>query len=63
MFGFGLGTVPAVTVAALGIGRLRDLARAPQLRIAVGLGLMSIAVLTLIVPMRALAAFCFTHSS
>lgn len=63
MLGFGLGTIPAVTVAALGIGRLRDLARAPQLRVAVGLGLMSIAVLTLIVPMRALAAVCFTHSS
>lgn len=62
MFGFGLGTVPAVTLAALGIGRLRDYARVPQLRVTVGLALMAAAALTLMTPVRALAAFCFGHS-
>lgn len=63
MLGFGLGTVPAVTIAALGIGRLRDLSRVPHLRVAVGLALMTIAAFTLLVPMRVLATFCFPHSS
>jgi len=58
MAGFGLGTLPAVTAAALGISRFRALAHRPGARIAVGLGLMGIAAASLAAPAAAAAIFC-----
>ncbi|SON56299.1 hypothetical protein HDIA_2758 [Hartmannibacter diazotrophicus] len=58
MFGFGLGTMPSVTMTALGLGGMKSLARRPQLRIAMGLGLIGLAALSVVTPMGGLFAFC-----
>ncbi len=42
MTGFGLGTLPSVTAAAIGVTRLRDQARSARLRCAVGLGIVAL---------------------
>lgn len=47
MLGFGLGTLPAVISAALGLTRLRTLARGPISRVAIGLSVIAMAGLTL----------------
>lgn len=58
MAGFGLGTLPAVTAVALGLGRFRALAHKPHARIAVGLGLMGVAAASLALPAATAAIFC-----
>jgi sulfite exporter TauE/SafE len=58
MAGFGLGTLPAVTAAALGLSSFRSLAHAPRARAAVGLGLIGIAAASLAAPSAAAGVFC-----
>jgi hypothetical protein len=58
MLGFGLGTMPAVTAVALGIGRLPRGAGAPIARLSVGAGLIVAGIASLIWPMGGLAALC-----
>jgi uncharacterized protein len=59
MAGFGLGTLPSVTGAALGVASFRRLARTPNARVAVGLGIMALAAASVAVPALAPGAFCF----
>ena len=59
MAGFGLGTLPSVTAAALGVASFRRLARIPNARVAVGLALMTLAAASVAVPALAPGAFCF----
>lgn len=58
MAGFGLGTLPSVTAVALGLGGLRRLAHAPRARIAVGLGIMTVAAASAVIPAATIAALC-----
>jgi sulfite exporter TauE/SafE len=58
MAGFGLGTTPSVTAIALGVSRLRSLARAPNARLAVGLCIMALAAASVAVPAFGVGAFC-----
>jgi uncharacterized protein len=58
MAGFGLGTTPSVTAAALGVSRLRSLARAPNARVAVGLSIMALAAASMAVPALKVGGFC-----
>jgi sulfite exporter TauE/SafE len=58
MAGFGLGTLPSVTAAALGLKGFRALAHAPRARVAVGIGLMAIAAASLAAPSAAAGVFC-----
>jgi hypothetical protein len=51
MAGFGLGTLPAVTVSALGLTGLAAAARGPQVRVAVGLAIAAFGVATLVLSM------------
>ena len=61
MAGFGLGTLPSVTAAALGVSTFRRLARSPHARLAVGLGIMALAAASVAVPALATsAAFCLS---
>ncbi len=59
MAGFGLGTLPSVTAAALGLSRLRGLAQAPSARLAVGLGILALAAASVLAPAASLSGFCF----
>jgi uncharacterized protein len=59
MTGFGLGTLPSVTAAALGVSSFRRLARTPNARVAVGLGIIALAAASVAVPALASGAFCF----
>ena len=59
MFGFGLGTLPSVTAAAFGVSSFRRLARTPNARIAVGLGIITLAAASVAVPALAPGALCF----
>jgi sulfite exporter TauE/SafE len=60
MAGFALGTMPAVAAAALGAGGLITRARhgAPRLRLAAGVGLGLIGLVTLAVPPALLTEIC-----
>jgi uncharacterized protein len=58
MAGFGLGTLPSVTAAALGISSFRRLARIRQARVWVGLAIVAIAAASVAVPALASAGFC-----
>ena len=58
MAGFGLGTLPSVTAVALGLGGLRRIAHAPRTRIAVGLGIMTVAAASAAIPAATIAALC-----
>ncbi len=58
MAGFGLGTLPSVTAAALGVSSFRRLARTPNARVAVGLGIMALAAASIAVPAMASGGFC-----
>jgi len=58
MAGFGLGTLPSVTAAALGVSSFHRLARIPNARVAVGLGIMALAAASVAVPALAPGAFC-----
>ena len=60
MAGFGLGTLPSVTAAALGVSSFHRLARTPNARVAVGLGIMVLAAASVAVPALASGAFCFS---
>lgn len=60
MLGFGLGTLPSVTAAALGVSSFRRLARTPNARIAVGLGIIALAAASVAVPALASGVFCFS---
>lgn len=61
MAGFGLGTLPSVTAAALGVSTFRLLARNPHARRAVGLGIMALAAGSVAIPALASSvAFCLS---
>lgn len=59
MAGFGVGTLPSVTAAAVGVSSFRRLARSQNARVAVGLGIMVLAAASVAVPALASRAFCF----
>ena len=58
MAGFGLGTLPAVTAAAFGTGLLADLGGRPGARLAVGLAIAALGVLSAALPWKTIAALC-----
>lgn len=58
MAGFGLGTLPAVTLAAFGYGRLMAWARRPRLRRVMGAALVALAPLSLLIPSHVVEALC-----
>lgn len=58
MAGFGLGTLPSVTLAALGFGSLRRAARRPGARIAVGCALIALAFVSAALPAATWSALC-----
>jgi hypothetical protein len=60
MLGFGLGALPPVTAAALGVSSFRRLARSPNARIAVGLGIIALAAASVAAPALASGVFCFS---
>jgi uncharacterized protein len=60
MAGFGLGTLPSVTAAALGVSSFRRLARTPNARLAVGLGIMALAAASVAVSALTSGAFCLS---
>jgi uncharacterized protein len=60
MAGFGLGTLPSVTAAALGVSTFRRLARAPSARLVVGLGIIALAAASVAIPAVASGAFCLS---
>jgi sulfite exporter TauE/SafE len=49
MFGFGLGTLPAVIFTALGLSSLRELARDPRAARAIGLAIAGFGVLSVLI--------------
>lgn len=59
MLGFGLGTLPSVTAAALGVASLKGWADRRGPRTVIGLALVSIAAISLLVPMKQIMAYCF----
>lgn len=59
MMGFGLGTLPAVTLTALGIGTLRDYGRSPRIRTAAGLAILAVAAASVLVPAIQSGQICF----
>jgi len=59
MAGFGLGTLPSVTAAALGVSTLRRLALIPRARIGVGLAILCVAAASVIIPASKMTALCF----
>lgn len=58
MAGFGLGTIPAVTMAAFGMTSLRRLARNTRLQTGVGLAIMALGAASFAVPQATIAALC-----
>jgi len=58
MAGFGLGTLPSVTAVALGMASFRRLGEVKGARIAVGLSIMTLAALSVAVPLASIAALC-----
>ncbi len=58
MLGFGLGTLPAVTAAALGLTHFHAFARRPGTRYFVGAVIVMIGFASAAIPWRALAALC-----
>ncbi|WP_417486988.1 sulfite exporter TauE/SafE family protein [Maricaulis sp.] len=58
MLGFGLGTLPAVTAAALGLTQFLALARRPGTRYWVGSVIILVGFASAAIPWRALAALC-----
>ena len=58
MLGFGLGTVPAVTAAGIGVTSLTRLARGTHARLAVGLTIAALGPLTILAPLGDIVALC-----
>lgn len=58
MAGFGLGTVPAVAATALGFAGLRRLAARPGLRMAAGLAIATLGLLSALIPSVGAAVLC-----
>jgi len=58
MLGFGLGTLPSLTALALGLSRLRSLSRLPGTRMAVGLSIVTFAILSVNIPETAWHVLC-----
>lgn len=58
MGGFGLGTLPAILMTAFGAGGLMRLARRDGARLAVGLLIIAIGILSAAIPWRTVAALC-----
>jgi hypothetical protein len=50
MAGFGLGTLPAVTFTALGIGGLRELSNNPRVRVIAGVSILAVAAASILLP-------------
>jgi uncharacterized protein len=59
MLGFGLGTLPSVTAIALGFSGFRRFAHTHRARVAVGMGIVALAAMSLAVPAMATYALCF----
>lgn len=60
MAGFAIGTLPAITVTALGISTLRDAGKQQKLRLIIGLSIAVLAVLSIIVPSLNIGPWCRT---
>lgn len=58
MAGFGIGTLPAVTLAALGYSRLLSWSRRPALRRLVGAAFLVLAPVSLLLPATVVQALC-----
>lgn len=58
MAGFGLGTVPALTATALGVGSLKKLGSNTKLQVVAGLAIIAIAAMSVLVPVSTIAALC-----
>jgi len=58
MAGFGLGTLPAVTSAALGMGFLLSWAKRPGLRRWIGLSIILLGVISAALPWQTIAILC-----
>lgn len=58
MAGFGVGTLPAVLASAFGAAKLMSFAARPQMRLATGLAIASLGILSAALPWKAIAAFC-----
>ncbi len=58
MFGFGLGTLPAVTATAFGAAALMRAARRSTVRISVGLAIAALGIASAAVPWKTIAALC-----
>ena len=64
MAGFGVGTLPAVTFTALGIGGLRELSKNPRVRVIAGVSILAVAAASVLLPAAigtALLAFGMMH--
>ncbi len=59
MAGFGLGTLPSVTAVALGLTGFRRMAATPKARVAVGLALIGVAVLSVAIPAVGAGVICW----
>lgn len=60
MAGFGLGTVPAVVVTALGVTQLRRLTVSKRMRTSAGLALIAVAAASALLPAVSWQALCIT---
>jgi hypothetical protein len=59
MAGFGLGTLPAVTFTALGIGGLREFANNPRVRVIAGVSILIVAAASVLLPAVQSGLLCF----
>ena len=58
MFGFGLGTLPALVGAGLGVPLLRRRAKSVWLRNTVGVAIVTLGVMSVVVPPATMAGWC-----
>lgn len=58
MTGFGIGTIPSVAGTALGISALRRMAVVPKIRVVAGIAIISIALITALIPATSWEALC-----
>ena len=59
MLGFGLGTIPSVILAAMGIASLRDLSNQQMLKMVIGFLIVCVGALTLVLEPK-ITAFCLS---
>lgn len=58
MTGFGLGTIPSVAGTALGISALRRMSVVPKIRVMAGIAIISVALITALIPATSWEALC-----